>query len=147
MDIRGDMDGVSRSAEHHRPRLAVLRRDLRGVAVVKPLIGEGNPAASVVTAAADLDAGERFELVGVGMGRFSSYRHVRPFVAAVLVVGEMAGGAAGGVSGGLDIADGVPHVAAGAEFPIEFSRQIVQFRHRFEFQGLPLLVEGFYATG
>ncbi len=76
------------------------------------------------------------------MGASSPDRPVRSLVAAGVVVWEVAGGTAGGMSGGVDVADRVPHVAAGAEFPVELSREIVQVCHRSQLKGLSLLVEG-----
>ena len=63
VNVGSDTNHVSHSADQHRTRHAVTGRHHGVVAVVQPLVGEGDPAAPIMAAKTDPVIGQGGELM------------------------------------------------------------------------------------
>jgi len=135
VDVRSYAGEVAGAARHRRPREPPLARHHRVVAVVEPLVGEGDPAGAVVAAGADLAIRELLHGMARRVGRFPPQGRLRPPVGRVVVVGEVAGGAPRGVARAEDLAGLLRHVALGAELPVQLPGDVVELGHGFQVAG------------
>ena len=118
---------ISSPADNLRPRIARGGRNQAVVSVVPPLVGQGDPAAAIMTAHTDLVVRQHGHFVTGRMGPLPLDRGIVPLVGGIVVIGEMAGRTTGGVTAAPYPVHIDANMADRAEFPVQFAGQVIQF--------------------